>query len=270
MQEGYQVIWQRRTVQWTVLLSTILLLLTGCGLKEKTTSDTSSSSTDLTSADTISDTSSTDTTSTTPDSTTDTTLVTNDITTALPTEAQASLDIHLAQAKAAASAWKTDATLSYVSVELPASLAPDNGNEVYVFGSAEDASSWWTYSISQATGKFVRALIPKDDYLGTGLIPVNEKYWKMNYVEAFQLADKNGGSAFRQTNPGTRVSVFLSQREPKGWLWWTVEYKAPSSQTFTLLVNPNLGDVTDENGTPVSGAATYDTTTATPSSSSSF
>lgn len=249
MHEGQQTGVRNQFIRWAVLLPTVLLVLTGCGLKQKP-------------AETPTDQTTTDPTTPTPDVSAP---ATDDLSTAAPADAQAGLDQNLTKAKAAAIAWQADATLHYASVDLPASLAPQSGNEVYVFGSAQDGTNWWTYSLSQSTGKFVRALIPKEDYLGTNLIPVNEKYWKMNYIEALQLADQNGGATFRSTNQGTRVTTFLSHREPKGWLWWTVEYKAPSGQLLTLLVNPNLGEVVDETGAAIS---TGGDTTATGTTSS--
>ena len=166
----------------------------------------------------------------------------------LPSSLDTKLTTNLNLATNAAHAWHPDAVLVYASVEIPASLIPNAGNEVYVYGAASDLSNWWTYSVSEDTGKFVRAIIPREDYLGSLLDPVNTSYWKMNFVEAFQAAEKNGGGDFRTQNAGTRVTTFLSQRAPRGWLWWTVEYTAPSGEQFTLLVNPNQGEVVNENG----------------------
>lgn len=183
---------------------------------------------------------------------TETSSTADDLTTILPSSVDTTLETHLNLARNAVQAWHPDAALTYVSIELPASLALDSGNEVYVFGSAQDTGNWWTYSLSQETGKFVRAIIPKEDFLGAELTPVNLEYWKMNHVEALQLAEDNGGNDFRLANTGTRVTLFLSQRAPRGWLWWSVEYKAPSGESFTLLVNPNRGEVVDENGNELS------------------
>ncbi|MBI4023189.1 hypothetical protein HY375_03445 [Candidatus Berkelbacteria bacterium] len=215
-----------------LLVAVVVLTLTGCGLKQST-------------SDTNQDASSTGSSSEDPAATDP---GTEDLT-AIPTfEHDAALDRHLASATAAALEWQSDAVLHYVSVELPASLARDSGNEVYVFGSEQDAANWWTYSLSQATEKFVRAIIPKADFLGDQVIPISTQYWKMNFAEALQLAEANGGADFRARQPGTRATLFLSQRAPRGWLWWTVEYKAPSGELFTLLVNPNRGEVIDESG----------------------
>ncbi|MBI4185520.1 hypothetical protein HY524_00535 [Candidatus Berkelbacteria bacterium] len=239
---------QHRFVYSFVALLLVSLTLSGCSLGKKT-SDTSTSST--TQNQSTSDTQQ-------PSPTGDP----NSLTGLLPSSINTKVTTNLNLATNAAHAWQSDAVLTYVSVELPATLAPDSGNEVYVFGSAADNTNWWTYSIAQDTGKFVRALIPREDYLGATLDPVNTNYWNMNYVEALQLAESNGGADFRSKNASTRVTIFLSQRAPRGWLWWTVEYTAASGEQLTLLVNPNRGEVVNEAGDEVAPAKA-----TTPSSS---
>lgn len=235
----------RRGLRSAALFFVLALTLTGCGLKsdDQATTDTS-----------------TDTTTEEP-LTTDTTPTTNDLSTITPGSVAPDLDAHYAAAQAAAQAWQADAVLTYVSVDVPTTLATGQSNEVYVFGSASDSANWWTYSVSQATGKFVRALIPKEDYLGADIVPINTDYWTMNYVEAFQLAEANGGAAFRLLNPNSTITLFLSQRAPRGWLWWTAEYAAPSGETFALLANPFRGEVVDEAGTEVAPPADGSSTT---------
>lgn len=226
---------ERNQVRWIVASLAIALSLTSCGLKgSKTTEETdSASSTESTDAAVSTETGG------------------STVATILPTSVDVQLTTNLNRATSAATTWQPDAVLTYVSVEVPASLAPDAGNEVYVFGSPKDATNWWTYSIAEENGKFVRAIIPKEDYLGADVVPINTEYWQMNYVEALQLAEGSGGASFRSAHEGTRVTTFLSQRSPRGWLWWTVEYTAPTGDVFTLLVNPFRGEVVDETGTEV-------------------
>lgn len=233
------------TVRWStwVLLPVLALVLVGCSGK-KAQEQTAATPTDEQVA--------TDTSSDPTVESSDPTLVTGISPSSLNTKVTTNLNL----ATNAAKDWRADAVLTYASVELPASLKVDSGNEVYVFGSAADSENWWTYSISQTTNKFVRALIPREDYLGGRLDPINIQYWNMNYAEALQLAEQNGGSAWRSQNAGSRVAIFLSQRAPRGWLWWTVEYSAPSGEQFTLLINPNRGEVVNESGDEVAPAAT--------------
>lgn len=225
-----------------LLVATVAVSLTGCKAKTPAVTDTAPA---------------TDTSNTTA-----TTPTTTDLTTLLPATFDADTAAHLAQADVVAKVWHADAVLSYVSITLP-TLEPKKGNEVYVFGSASDLDNWYTYSLSQDTGKSVRAIIPKADYLGDKITPINQTYWKMNYVKALQLAEQNGGATFRISNPNPQISVFLSNRTPRGWLWWTVEYKTASGQNLSLLINPNLGGVIDETGKQL----VPDSTTSTPAAS---
>lgn len=175
----------------------------------------------------------------------------------------------VAAAQEKARAWQSDAILSYVSVELPTDLALNAATTTTVFGSAKDANNWFTYSLSEATAKSIRAIIPKEDYLGTAINPINLNYWKMNYVEAFQLADANGGADFREKHPDARVTLYLSHRAPNQWLWWTVQYKASANALLTLLVNPNQGEVIDSGGTQLVAPPAGTPAAGTPSDSSS-
>lgn len=245
----YNLRWQL----W-LLVPALALVLVGCsGKKDETPPNTTETETTQPS-----------------DSTAPTTGDPTSLTEVAPSSLNTKVTTNLNLATNAAHDWRADAVLTYASVELPASLKIDSGNEVYVFGSAADTENWWTYSISQTTNKFVRALIPREDYLGGRLDPVNIEYWNMNYAEALQLAEKNGGSDFRLANSGARVATFLSQRAPRGWLWWTVEYTAPSGEQFTLLINPNRGEVVNESGDEVAppgadNSVPADTTSSTSS-----
>lgn len=178
-----------------------------------------------------------------------------------PTTADQTLDTHYSQAMNAAHVWQADAAIHYVEIRLPADLKNNQGEEVYVFGSSADRNNWWTYSIDQTTNKFVRALIPKEDFLGFDITQINTTYWQGNYVEALQKADKAGGKEFRDKNNGAKVNVILMQRAPRGWLWWTIEYVASDGTKFIRLVNPFRGEVVDEQGNELSGSATGETST---------
>lgn len=169
-------------------------------------------------------------------------------------ETIASQNYELAKSKAIS--WKPDAVVVTAQVKLPADLALNKANETYIFGSASDTVHWWSFSVSEQTGKYIRAIIPKEDYLGTDAKPINVKYWRMNYAKALQLTDKSGGSEFRSANPDTQITATLHQAQPNNWLWWEIEYKSASSKLI-LKVNPNDANIVDEQGNPVS---TGDTT----------
>lgn len=165
-------------------------------------------------------------------------------------------------AKVKAQEWKSDAVLVSLSVKLPSDLSVNASDETYVFGSATDTTNWWSFSISEKTSRYIRASIPKEDYLGADVTPINISYWKMNYAKAFQLAEVNGGSAFRAINPSATVTTTLHQTQPRGWLWWDIEYKA-GTNSLIIKVNPNTGDVVDESGNPLTSGTTGTTPATT-------
>ncbi len=236
------------------VLFLVAVSLTGC-LKQNAATDTD------TQTGTDTGNTATDGTSTTP--------TVSDLTSLSPSGFDSELNAHYALAVAAAKAWHADAVVSYVSVTLGTSLAPQTGNEVYVFGSASDLDNWFTYSYAEAKNKSVRAIIPKADYLGDKLTPINVDYWSMNFVQALQLAEQNGGATFRTANPNPQITVYLSNRTPRGWLWWTVQYDTAAGQSLSLLINPFLGGVVDEQGTQLVPDRAASTSTSTGSGSTS-
>lgn len=189
------------------------------------------------------------------------TTTTEDLTNAAPTSIDSSFTTNYNLAKEKVIGWKPDASLAAVSVKLPANLGLNNSTETFTFGSATDTLNWWSISIAESTGKFIRAIIPKTDYLGTAPTPINVAFWKTNYLEAFQLAEANGGKDFRKNNTDVDVTLTLMNSEPKGWLWWVVDYKTPSGNSLKVRINPNDKSIVDETGTVIVPAATTTTTT---------
>lgn len=190
--------------------------------------------------------------------------------TLLTTNAQAAtadLVTEYQQALAAAQQWHSDAQLYAMTVEWPPSLLPGNAKRVYVFGSAADHDQWWTLAVNEQTKDHIRSLVSKSDYLGYQLTPVNVSYWKINAVQALQIADTNGGKDFRQANPGSEITASLAEIGPNGWLWWTVNYRGESGAEKHILIHPTTGVVYDSTGQPVGASA--DQLSPSPTASSS-
>lgn len=158
---------------------------------------------------------------------------------------QAMLDANLKEATDLAKIWQLDSKLAYVEIQIPGDLSKNNGSELYVFSSNTDKVNWWTFSLNQATDKFVRAIIPKEDFLGFDSSQIDSKYWKMNYIKALQLVDSAGGSGFRASNTIKEIKIYLKQRQPNGWLWWTIQYIASDGTTYERIINPFNGEVKD-------------------------
>lgn len=165
------------------------------------------------------------------------------MTTALEKEFQDAQDL--------AKAWHPDATLYTHTVSFPASLARSQSKRVYVFSSVTTQSDWWTVTVNEQTGQRVRAQIPKEDYLVPTLPAVPLEYWKVNSLQALQIADAGGGKAFREKNPGTEITANLTRQGPNGWLWWVVNYRGLGSETLSIRIQPASGEIYNEDGKPV-------------------
>lgn len=163
-----------------------------------------------------------------------------------------------------AKTWKADAQLVHYSIKLPFNFAVDQATEVFTFGSSTDAYNWWTLTYSHKTKKSVRALIPKEDYLGSGYSPVPTQFWKIQYIDAIQLAESHGGEQFRRDHVQGDVTISLAVGQPKNYLWWTSEYRSATSEPYRILVNPADKTVYSESGeqlSPASNAAPVATST---------
>jgi len=143
--------------------------------------------------------------------------------------------------------WHHDAVLVYVQVKLT-SLEPNTGTETYVFDSPSVPNLHFTFTVSQKSKRFIRAVIPVEDYLGSGLLPIDQKYWKLNYVSALQTAEKEGGKDFRDKYLNWTIELNLKRGEPKNWLYWTVDYKIEGGETLSVKINPYSGEVVKEGG----------------------
>lgn len=144
---------------------------------------------------------------------------------------------------AAATAKALDANpknvFSALVVELPGTLEVNSGNDRFIYASPTDKANNWTITFSELTGNFIRAIIPKEDYLGN-LTVVNTNLWKFHYVTALQIAEKNGGKDWREKNTPTGVTLTLKHGEPNDWLTWTVEYQSKTDK-LVKKIDANSG-----------------------------
>lgn len=173
-----------------------------------------------------------------------------------PESVNASIKSNFENAEKKAKAWRQDAVLYHFSARFGSDLTTGQVTETYTYGSPTEAYDWWTMTIAGKTGKAIRAVIPKEDYLGTDYQPILVRFWKTNYVEALQLAESNGGAAFRDNHPDTEITINLAVGQPKNYLWWIVEYRSLSSEPYRILVNPATKDIYTEDGKPISQEST--------------
>jgi len=157
------------------------------------------------------------------------------------------------QAQDKAKEWQNSAQLVAIQVEIPGSLKKNYVSTRYFFSSVNVDHYYWTIALTSNNDNYVRALIPKEDYSGIDLKPVVTRYNKYNYIEALQIAEQNGGEAWRQTHNLGGVTLVLSRGQPKGWLYWQIEYLAVDkngerlpTENFKLKFNSYSGEVVGE------------------------
>ncbi|MFA6422982.1 MAG: hypothetical protein WCW17_00845 [Patescibacteria group bacterium] len=159
------------------------------------------------------------------------------------------LQAYTSRAQEIAANWQKDLIISNLTIELDSNLETGKSKQTFTYASTSNTDYWFTISFSENSQKYVRAIIPKEDYLGNTLKPIQLSYWKINYIQAFQLAEKYQGASYREKNKAN-VSLSLTQGDPKGWLWWIVTYKSTttSGNVYTVRINANTGEICDENG----------------------
>lgn len=134
--------------------------------------------------------------------------------------------------------------LSAISVEIPETLGLKSANTRYIFSSVNSATYNWTISISAETTNYIRAIIPKDDYMGN-LSAMDTALWRFNYVTAFQIAEKNGGKEWRENNELKDITLSLKHEQPNNWLIWSVVYRGKIN-SFTSKIDANSGKMVAE------------------------
>jgi len=143
--------------------------------------------------------------------------------------------------------WHSDAVFVAASLKMN-TIALNDANETYVFDSPTDPQNHFVFTISQKSKRFIRAIIPADDYLGAGLLPIDGQYWKLSYAAALQTAEKEGGADFRDKTLDWEIELTLRRDAPNNWLYWIVEYKQKSGEgnSLTVKINSNNGEVVTE------------------------
>lgn len=134
--------------------------------------------------------------------------------------------------------------LSAIEVEIDKDITPESVNTRYVFGAPSDTLNNWMITISQVSSNYIRALVPKTDYLGN-LEPINTSLWKYSYVTALQLAEQNGGLSWREKNTLSNLKLTLRHSGVNDWLLWIAEYTGTNSN-LTVKLDANSGKVVTE------------------------
>jgi len=166
-----------------------------------------------------------------------------------PDQLNNSLKTNLKKATDYAKTWQKDAYFAGISLKLTADFKPSELENTFIFGSEQDTKNWLTYT-TKSDG-FLRALIPKEDFLGNGLKKIDQSFWKKSYLEAIKITEANGGIKFRAENSTAQLLVLLRRGEPNDWLWWEVIYKSQNNKEVKFLISAENGNLYDSKGQPV-------------------
>ena len=165
----------------------------------------------------------------------------SNLTNADPSDFDSITQSEFASANTKATAVQADNVISAIEVDLTSSLQATDVNTRYVYTAKSDTANNWMITISAASSNFIRATIPKADYLGN-LTAINTKLWKYNYVTALQLAEKNGGLDWRGKKTLSGIKLTLAN-SGTNILVWTVEYDAADNSNLTVTLDANSGKV---------------------------
>ncbi len=141
-----------------------------------------------------------------------------------------------------------DNKLSAIDIQIGPDLSPSSVVSRYAFSSDKDTNNNWTMTFTEINTNFSRALIPKADYLGN-ISEINTGLWKFNFVTALQIAEKNGGLKWRESNKLDGVRLTLRYSDPNNWLLWSVQYKGDNS-SLLVKIDANSGRVVTDDDTP--------------------
>jgi len=158
----------------------------------------------------------------------------DDLTTATPSDFDVIARAELAAATKYAIEFTPDFKISVVEVNIGADMKKESIVTRYAFSTAKDTRNNWVYTTDQSNGSFLRALIPKADYLGE-IVPINISLWKYNYISALQLAEKNGGKDWRSNNTLQEITAILKESADLKKLYWTLEYKSADSSYVSVI-----------------------------------
>ena len=141
-------------------------------------------------------------------------------------------------------AWRKDAKLVYVSTKIALNLDPALTQHTFVYNSINDPNNHWAIAIEAGNKSLLRALIPKEDYLGSNLAQILPLYWKVNFVKALQICEGGGGKDFREQNPSNYKIELDLARDQTNNLRWTCKYSTlDDTNTKEIKVDAGNGEI---------------------------
>jgi hypothetical protein len=161
-----------------------------------------------------------------------------------PTALSENVDSQLSIADGKAAEADSKLQLGAIEVILPETLDVNSGDSYYIYTSVSDTIYNWVISVSNSDNRFVRSKTVKSDYIGN-VSKINRTYLKNNYVTALQIAEKNGGKEFRESNTISEVRLTLKNTSTKLWLYWFVKYVS-SSEIKEYQIDASTGALATE------------------------
>lgn len=166
------------------------------------------------------------------------------ILTATPSDFDITMNDQVIAATKFATEFNPEFKLSLIEIFIDSSLQEDSIVNRYAFSTTKDVRNNWVYTTNQKDGSFLRALIPKADYLGD-IVPINISLWKYNFVSAFQQADKTGGSDWRGKNTLLDVTMTLKESADLKKLFWTIAYRSADS-SYNAIVDATTLEISQQ------------------------
>lgn len=165
-----------------------------------------------------------------------------------PTAIQAQLTRETKEATDFIRLIRSDAVLALISTKYINSLSNTFGlsTNYYIFTSLAEPDYYFLVNVPRnGLDPMKRFLMPVQDFeLDFSVLDIPMQYWKFNYVQAMQLAEAQGGSAFRAQHKTYEVSIILVRPASKH-LSWFITYKGTdaSGAKFQIQVDANSGEV---------------------------
>ncbi|MEI7792240.1 MAG: hypothetical protein WCI57_02005 [Candidatus Berkelbacteria bacterium] len=169
---------------------------------------------------------------------------TSDLTNATPSDFDNTVKDEVTAATKFALEFNPEFKLSVIEVVIGSNLQQSSIVTRYAFSTTKDVRNNWVYTTNQSDGSFIRALIPKADYLGD-IVPINASLWKYNYISALQQAEKSGGSDWRSKNTLLDVTLTLKESADLKKLYWTISYRSADS-TDTIVIDATTLEVSQQ------------------------
>ena len=169
-------------------------------------------------------------------------------TSALLTEAPESFDESFNQFKnkadELAANFRSDARLYYVRVKIDTSLNIEDNQYTFVYDYPTNTAYHYTITFEDNTDNYIRSLINKNDFLGSGIKQILPLYWKVNYVTALQAAESSIGESFRNEHVGNYKIELNLFRTGEETLKWQCEYSTLDEATTQRVdINAETGEI---------------------------